>query len=84
MANNKKVMDSIKEFLERMKACDEAIPEDLAEDALEMVEGVKDALCEDEDVDVLEVTKDADPDGDDKDIDRKVEDAISRVLKSMA
>ena len=59
MANNKKVMDSIKEFLERMKACDEAIPEDLAEDALEMVEGVKDALCEDEDVDVLEVTKDA-------------------------
>lgn len=81
MANNKKVMDSIKDFLERMKACDEAIPEDLAEDALEMVEGVKDALCEDEDVDVLEVTKDADPDGDDKDIDRKVEDAISRVLK---
>lgn len=77
MANNRLVMDTIKTFLERMKACDE-VPEDLAEDALEMVEGVKDALCEDEEADVLEVTNDEDPD---KDIDKKVEDAISRVLK---
>ena len=77
MANNRLVMDTIKTFLERMKACDE-VPEDLAEDALEMVEGVKDALCEDEEADVLEVTNDDDPD---KDIDKKVEDAISRVLK---
>lgn len=77
MANNRLVMDTIKTFLERMKACDE-VPEDLAEDALEMVEGVKDALCEDEEADVLEVTNDEDPD---RDIDKKVEDAISRVLK---
>lgn len=77
MANNRLVMDTIKTFLERMKACDE-VPEDLAEDALEMVEGVKDALCDDEEADVLEVTNDEDPD---RDIDKKVEDAISRVLK---
>lgn len=77
MANNRLVMDTIKTFLERMKACDE-VPEDLAEDALEMVEGVKDALCEDEEADILEVTNDEDPD---QDIDKKVEDAISRVLK---
>lgn len=77
MANNRLVMDTIKTFLERMKACDE-IPDDLAEDALEMVEGVKDALCEDEEADILEVTNDGGPD---KDLDKKVEDAISRVLK---
>lgn len=75
MANERKVMDSIKVFLEKMKALDEAIPEELADDALEMVEGVKDALCEDEEADVLEVTKDAD-----EEIEAKVEDAVSRAL----
>ena len=46
MANNAKVMDSIKSFLLKMKANDENIPEELAQDACEMVEAVKDALCE--------------------------------------
>ena len=77
MANNKKVLDSIKTFLERMKACDENIPEELADDALEMVEGVKDALCEDEEADVLEVTKDEDKD----DLDKKIEDSLVKVLR---
>lgn len=79
MANNRKVLDSIKTFLERMKACDESIPEELADDALEMVEGVKDALCEDEEADVLEVTKDKDVD---VDIEKKVEDTLVKVLKN--
>lgn len=76
MANNKKVLDSIKTFLERMKACDESIPEELADDALEMVEGVKDALCEDEEADVLEVTRDAD-----EDLDKKIEDTFVKVMR---
>ena len=36
MANEARVMGAIKNFLMKMKAHDEAIPEDLAEDALEM------------------------------------------------
>lgn len=56
-----KVRDSIKTFLEKMKALDEKIPEDLAEDALEMTEEVKDALEQletvDEEADPLEITK---------------------------
>lgn len=79
MANGSKVMSSIKDFLIKMKALDEAIPEELAEDALKMTEEVKDALCEDEDPDVLEITNDEDP-KEKEDIDVKVEDAITRVL----
>lgn len=79
MANGSKVMASIKDFLIKMKALDEAIPEELAEDALKMTEEVKDALCEDEDPDVLEITNDEDP-KEKEDIDVKVEDAITRVL----
>lgn len=71
MANGSKVMASIKDFLIKMKALDEAIPEELAEDALKMTEEVKDALCEDEDPDVLEITKDEDP-NEKEDIDVKV------------
>ena len=59
MANNAKVMSSVKDFLLKMKALDEAIPEELAKDALEMTENIKDALS-DEDPDVLGVTKDED------------------------
>lgn len=76
MANSVKVMDSIRTFLEKMKACDEDIPEALADDALEMVEGVKDALCEDEETEVVEKTSD-----EDEEIEAKVEDALTRVLK---
>lgn len=81
MANNANVMSSIKTFLERMKAFDEAIPEELAEDALEMVEGVKDALCEDEETEELEI-KDGCGEMKDEDIDKKVADAVTRALRN--
>lgn len=81
MANNAKVMDSIKSFLLKMKANDENIPEELAQDACEMVEAVKDALCEDEEVieeKNEEEVKDEDPK---EDIDKKVEDAMVNVMR---
>ena len=81
MANNAKVMDSIKSFLLKMKANDENIPEDLAQDACEMVEAVKDALCENEEVieeKKEEEVKDEDPK---EDIDKKVEDAMVNVMR---
>lgn len=81
MANNAKVMDSIKSFLLKMKANDENIPEELAKDACEMVEAVKDALCEDEEVieeKKEEEVKDEDPK---EDIDKKVEDAMVNVMR---
>ena len=81
MANNAKVMDSIKSFLLKMKANDENIPEELAQDACEMVEAVKDALCEcDEDIEEKkeEEVKDEDPN---EDIDKKVEDAMVNVMR---
>lgn len=80
MANNAKIMSSVKDFLLKMKALDEAIPEELAKDALEMTENIKDALC-DEDPDVLEVTKDEDPKPEENNMEGKVEDAMVKVLK---
>ena len=85
MANNKKVMDSIKNFLLKMKALDEAIPEELAQDALEMTEEVKDALC-DEEVDPTEITKDEGAEEKkeevtDECIESKVEDAMVKVMR---
>lgn len=93
MANKAKVMDSIRDFLLKLKALDENIPEDLAEDALKMTEEVKDALCEDEEMEVeekeeiededlkeaKEETKDEDPK--EVDIDKKVEDAFVKVMR---
>lgn len=89
MANKAKVMDSIRDFLLKLKALDENIPEDLAEDALKMTEEVKDALCEDEEMEVeekeetkdeaAEETKDEDPK--EVDIDKKVEDAFVKVMR---
>ena len=92
MANNKKVMDSIKGFLLKMKALDEQLPEELAQDALEMTEEVKDALCEETEEVVkdksleeaatgepeVDPTKDACIDGE---IEKKVEDAMVKVLR---
>lgn len=82
MANNAKVMDSIKSFLLKMKALDEAIPEELAQDALEMTEEVKDALCEDETPAPLEITKDEEKkeEGEKETLETKVEDAMVKVL----
>lgn len=89
MANKAKVMDSIRDFLLKLKALDENIPEDLAEDALKMTEEVKDALCEDEEMEVeekeetkeeaAEETNDEDPK--EVDIDKKVEDAFVKVMR---
>lgn len=88
MANASKVMSSIKDFLIKMKALDEAIPEELAQDALEMTEEVKDALCEDEDPNPLEITKDeAEIKEEEKEvkdeetIETKVEDAMVKVMR---
>ena len=85
MANNAKVMESIKNFLIKMKANDEAIPEELAQDACEMVEEVKDALCEDEDtIEIENPANDEDPEEKETekiDIDKKVEDAMVNVMR---
>ena len=85
MANNAKVMESIKNFLIKMKANDEAIPEELAQDACEMVEEVKDALCEDEDpIETENPVEDEDPEEKETekiDIDKKVEDAMVNVMR---
>lgn len=85
MANSANVMGSIRGFLEKMKAMDEAIPEELAEDALEMVNGVKDALCENEDEDPdIDKAKYEDPkeptEDEDNKLDAKVADAVTRAL----
>ncbi len=85
MANNAKVMESIKNFLIKMKANDEAIPEELAQDACEMVEEVKDALCEDENpIETENPVKDEEPEEKETekiDIDKKVEDAMVNVMR---
>lgn len=88
MANASKVMSSIKDFLIKMKALDEAIPEELAQDALAMTEEVKDALCEDETPNPLEITKDEDETKEEKEdakdeetIETKVEDAMVKVMR---
>ena len=80
MANNAKVMSSVKDFLLKMKALDEAIPEELAKDALEMTENIKDALC-DEDPNPLQLTEDEDPKPEENNMEGKVEDAMVKVLK---
>lgn len=82
MANEKRVRDAVRKFLTCMQSHD-AIPEDLAEDALEMTEEVNDALCEetkDEEANPLEITKDEEkPD----DLDKKVADGVVRALREL-
>ena len=73
-----KVRNAIKNFLEKMKACDEDIPEELADDALEMTEEVNDALCvESEDEDVIEEKADVT----DEELETKIEDSLTKVLR---
>ena len=82
MANEKRVRDAIRKFLTSMQATD-AIPEELAEDALEMTEEVNDALCEetkDEEANPLEITKDEEKSDD---IDKKVADGVVRALREL-
>lgn len=77
MANSRKVRDSIKGFLEKMRAMDEAIPQDLAEDALEMTEEVNDALNELETIDEgEEIVKEKS-----EEVESKVEDALVKVMR---
>lgn len=78
MANAQRVRGALRTFITSMKAHDEAIPEELAEDALEMVEEVTDALCEDEEANPLEITKDEDSP---VSISEQVQDAVARTLK---
>lgn len=82
MANEKRVRDAVRKFLTCMQAHD-AIPEELAEDALEMTEEVNDALCEvteDEEANPLEITKDEDKSDD---LDKKVADGVVRALREL-
>ena len=82
MAIEKRVRDAIRKFLTCMQAHD-AIPEGLAEDALEMTEEVNDALCEtaeDEEANPLEITKDEEKSDD---IDKKVADGVVRALREL-
>lgn len=88
MANEARVMGAIKNFLLKMKALDEAIPEDLADDALEMTEEVKDALCEEESVKDCDFggenpVEDEEPVEEEEkvDIDKKVEDAFVKLMR---
>ena len=86
MANDSKVLGSIKAFLERMKAHDGDIPEEIGNDALEMVEEVKDALAEEETEKVEEEVKakdeaETEEKKEEIDIDKKVEDAICNALR---
>ena len=81
MANNAKVMDSIKSFLLKMKANDENIPEELAQDACEMVEAVKDALCECDEVAEEKKEEEVKDEDSKEDIEKKVEDAMVNVMR---
>jgi hypothetical protein len=78
------IRSSVKSFLEKMKACDASIPEELAEDALEMAEEVKDATSciNDEEEDILEVTKDEE-EVEKEDLEKKIEDSMVRVLRRL-
>lgn len=79
MANSRKVRDSIKGFLEKMRAMDEAIPQELAEDALEMTEEVNDALNELETIDEgEEIVKEKEKS---EEVESKVEDALVKVMR---
>ena len=93
MANASRVMNSIKDFLIKLKASDADIPEELAEDACEMVEEVKDALCEDEEVEEEVKTEDEDEEEKKEDkaedeetvtkaeLEKSVEDSMVKVLR---
>lgn len=79
MENSRKVRDSIKGFLEKMRAMDEAIPQELAEDALEMTEEVNDALNELETIDEgEEIVKEKEKS---EEVESKVEDALVKVMR---
>jgi hypothetical protein len=79
VANSRKVRDSIKGFLEKMRAMDEAIPQELAEDALEMTEEVNDALNELETIDEgEEIVKEKEKS---EEVESKVEDALVKVMR---
>lgn len=81
MNSTDRVKKSVKAFIEKMKAADAAIPEELAQDALEMAEEVRDA-CE-EIVNEKEI-KDQGLEGmetlDEEKLETKIEDALTKVL----
>lgn len=85
--NDVKIRDSIKTFLQKMRAVSDEIPEELANDALEMTEEVKDALEEEvvTDEDIIKETVDEEIETEVKeeepDIKAIVKDAVENALK---
>lgn len=89
MPDTSKIKQSVKDFLEKVKALDEALPEELAVDALTMSEEVKDACEEiekaevkDEEANVLEITTDSCSKDEEEKLEAKVSDAVIRALRS--
>lgn len=89
MPDTSKIKQSVKDFLEKAKALDEALPEELAVDALTMAEEVKDACEEiekaeakDESANVLEVTTDSCSKDEEEKLEAKVADAVVRALRN--
>lgn len=80
MANHRKVMESVKDFLTKMKALDEAIPEELAQDALEMTENIKDALGEETEAKSFEEAVEK-PEEKEAKVEDNMEDIIVKILE---
>lgn len=85
--NDVRIRDSIKTFLQKMRAVSDEIPEELAQDALEMTEEVKDALEEEviADEDVIEETTDEEiveeVHDEEPDLNAMIKDAVQEALK---
>lgn len=80
MANKAKVMDSVKKYLLKLKALDEDLPEELAQDALEMTEEIKDALCEDEEVITEEEKEKEEVEKEDIPLEEKIQKAVEASI----
>lgn len=81
MANKAKVMDSVKKYLLKLKALDEDLPEELAQDALEMTEEIKDALCEDEEgITETEVEEKEEPEVKEIPLEEKIQKAVEASI----
>lgn len=81
MANEVRVRSALRNFISSMQTHDAEVSEELAKDALEMVEEVSDALCEDQEADVLEVTKDEEPKA--ENVEKLVADGVMKALKEL-
>ena len=81
MAKKAKVMDSVKKYLLKLKALDEDLPEELAQDVLEMTEEIKDALCEDEEgITETEVEEKEEPEVEEIPLEEKIQKAVEASI----